>query len=121
MTILTLLFSIYIVLAVGYNIVSVVLIDTTGRSASPTEPMTGLVIMTVLYLVFVTGPQISEPLYLFLLASFGFFILRFGVLAHLFGFDPARYYSRLSWAAAILINSFGVVTLGMIIAISLFR
>lgn len=121
MTTLTLLFSIYIVLAVGYNIMSVVLNEVTGRSAAPTEPMIGFVTITVLYLTFAIGPLISNFLYLFLLTAFMLFILRFGVLRHVFGFDKSAYYSRSTWAAAILINIFGVITLGLIIIFPLFE
>lgn len=121
MTTLTLLFSIYIVLAVGYNIMSVVLNEVTGRSAAPTEPMMGFVTITALYLTFATGPLISTFLYLFLLTTFTLSILRFGVLRHMFGYDKSTYYSRFTWAAAFLINSFGVITLGLIVIFSIFQ
>lgn len=119
MTTLTLLFTIYIVLAVAYNIMSVVLIEVTGRSAAPTEPMMGFVTITALYLVFATGPAVSKFLYLFLLTTFLLSIFRFGVLRHLLGFDAKTYYSRLTWAAAFLINGFGVITLGLIVIFSI--
>ena len=61
------LFSIYIVLAVGYNLVSLLLVEVTGKRAAPTDPVVGIMMMSILYLTYATGPQVSRLLYLFLL------------------------------------------------------
>lgn len=112
---LTELFSAYIVLAIGYNVMSVVLDDLTDRRAAVTDPMMGLLLITALYLTYATGPTISNGLYLFVMTVFTLFILRFGILRHVLGYDEDVYYSRVTWAAAFLINIFGVAVLVSII------
>ena len=113
---LTQLFSAYIVLALSFNIISVICEEVAGRRASPNDPMTGVLFVTVLYVTYSVGPQVSPSLYLFILVVFALFMFRYGVLRHLVGFDTSAYYSRFTWASAFLINIYGVIILAIIIA-----
>ena len=110
------LFSAYLVLAVGYNLLSLVLMARTGKGAAPTDPVTGFLFVSVLYLVYTTGAQISNWLYLFLLSCFTVLIFCFGILNHLLKYDEEKYFSRLTWLSAFTINAYGVAVLVLIIA-----
>ena len=113
------LFSIYIVLAVGYNLVSLLLVEVTGKRAAPTDPVVGIMMMSILYLTYATGPQVSRLLYLFLLTSFVLLIFRFGIIAHIWAADRGLYYSEFARYSAFGINIFGVAILVVIVATSL--
>ena len=110
------LFSVYLVLAIGYNLVSLVLVAKTGKSAAPTDPLTGILFISVLYLIQATGSQVSGWLYLFFLSTFAVLILSFGVVGHVLNYDEEKYFSRVSWLSAFVINIFGVIVLSLIIA-----
>jgi hypothetical protein len=112
------LFSVYLVLAIGYNLVSLVLVARTGKGAAPTNPLTGILFTSLLYVIYATGEQVSNWLYLFFLFSFTVLILSFGIIKHLLNYDEKKYFSRLSWLLAFAINTFGVVVLSLIIALS---
>ncbi len=107
--------SAYIALAIGYNLVSMLLEQITGRRAANTDPMTGLLFVTVLYLTVAVGPALSKGLYLFTLSVFTVLVLLVGVIKHLLNYSESAYYSRFTWAAAILINVFGCVALVIVI------
>ena len=110
------LFSIYLVLAVGYNLVSLVLRAKTGKGAAPTDPLTGILFMSVLYLVYATGDLVSNWLYLFFLSTFAVLIFSFGIVGHVLNYDEQKYFSRVSWLSAFSINIFGFVVLILVIA-----
>ena len=113
------LFGVYLVLAIGYNLVSLVLFAKTGRHAAPTEPMAGIQLISILYVVYAIGDQGSNWLYLFFLSSFAALILNFGIIGHLHNYKEAQYFSRLSWLSAIMINCFGFAVLLLIIVIAI--
>ena len=114
------MFSIYLVLAIGYNLISLVLVAKTGKSAAPTDPMTGIMFMSLLYVVYAVGAQISNWLYLFFISSFAVLILSFGIIKHLINYQESMYFSRFSWLSAITINIFGVCVLILIIVRAIF-
>jgi hypothetical protein len=99
------MFSIYLVLAIGYNLISLVLVAKTGKSAAPTDPMTGIMF---------------NWLYLFFISSFAVLILSFGIIKHLINYQESMYFSRFSWLSAITINIFGVCVLILIIVRAIF-
>lgn len=113
------LFGVYLVLAVGYNLASLVLAARTGKAAAPTDPLTGILVMSVLYLVYAAGNRVSDLLYLFFLGTFTALIFSFGVVGHIRNYDANRYFSRLTWVAAFAINIFGVAVLALVIAAGL--
>lgn len=109
------LFSVYLVLAVSYNLLSLILAARKGKASAPTDPLTGILVMSVLYLIYATGDQVSIGLYLFFLASFTALIFSFGVIGHIRNYDDSRYFSRLTWLSAFGINIYGVVVLLLMI------
>ena len=109
------LFSIYLVLAVGYNLLSLVLLAKTGKSAAPTDPLSGILFISVLYLIYMSAGQVSSWLHVFFLSTFAALIFFFGIVSHVLDYDEKKYYSRASWLSAFIINSFGVVVLLLII------
>lgn len=103
--------DIYIFIAIGYNLFSQVLLDLRGKALAPTDPTTGVLIMTALYLWFRLAPELSIPLFVFVALVFIYLVCRFGIYRHVVGFKESEYSSRLSWGSAILINICGVVVL----------
>ncbi len=101
----------YFILAIGYNVLSVVMNDVTGRSLSPTDPVSGIMFMTLLYLVYVGEALLGDGARTALLILFLLLISRFGIYRHLVGYDEKHYHSRSAWALAIAINLFGVTAM----------
>ena len=98
----------YFMLAIGYNLTSLVLADCGSPPLAPTEPVQAILMMTALYLVYAAADSgIRGPL----LAVFIFLIARFGIYRHVVGYDASRYASRFAWACAIGINVYGVCVL----------
>lgn len=115
---LVLLVRIYVVLAIAYNVGSVVLEERTGKRAAATDPSFGLVFITVLYLVIAVGEQYDRVIYGFVLTVLTGFVFYFGVLRHVLGYDPKVYYSRVTWALAFTINLFGIgVLLSLLVSL----
>jgi len=109
------LFGAYLVLAIGYNLVSLVLISKTGKGAAPTDPLTGILMISVLFLTQAAAGQVAGWMYLFFLSTFTGLIFCYGVLGHLLHYDRDKYFSRVTWFSAFGINLFGVAVLSTII------
>ena len=103
----------YFVLAISYNIVSLIMHDTKGRSLTSTGPVPAIVMMALLYLIYVSEAALGAGAWTFLMIVFLLLILRFGIYQHLAGYDEDQYFSRGAWAAAIAINIFGVAVLSL--------
>ena len=103
--------NIYIILAIGYNLVSQILDDLKGKKLAPTDPTNGTLIIASIYLWFTLAPSHSIGVFLIGAATFIYLIGRFGILKHLMGFAPDIYHSRISWLAAMGINIFGLLVL----------
>ena len=101
----------YFVLAISYNIVSVIMHDTKGRALTSTGPVPAIVMMALLYLIYVSEAALGPGAWTFLMVVFLLLILRFGIYRHLVGYDENQYFSRGAWGAAIAINIFGVAVL----------
>lgn len=101
----------YFLAALAYNVASQVLNDMAGRKLAPTDPVFGILFISLVYLVYLLKPYL--PLYPFTLLILVLLamILRFGVIQHLLNYSPHTYHSRLSWSLAILINVFGCIVL----------
>lgn len=113
------LFSIYCVLAVGYNLGSVLLEVRTGKRAAPTDPQIGILFIAALYLVHSIGSMNPSWLNIFFLASLSMLTIRSGIFRHVFGYDEEQYFSRQTWAAAFMINIFGAIVILSIIGVSI--
>ena len=119
-TLLTLSFNIYIVLAIGYNLVSIIAKDIVGRSLAPTDPITGITIVGALYALFLVVDKMPLFSIVIVFGAFIYLIVRFGIFQHLLNYDAQKYFSRFSWAAAFLINIFGIAVLAQLIAKEIF-
>ena len=72
--------------------------------------------MSVLYLIYAIGGQVSNWLNLFFLSTFTLLIFSFGIVGHIRNYNDRKYFSRVSWLSAITINIFGVFVLLLVIA-----
>lgn len=106
---------IYFVIAVAYNVLSQLSADFFDKPFAPTDPKTGIMTVTVVYLIFMLRDVIPLNSVLFLLAVFTFLIGRYGVLHHSINYKKDAYLSRLTWLSAMVINVFGVVYLTVFI------
>ena len=103
--------ALYFTLAIGYNIASLARMDMNKAALAPTEPVQAIVIMSLLYVIYASGPVLGRTAWTALVAVFVLLIARFGIYRHLVGYTPADYSSRIAWAAAIAINAYGVLVL----------
>ena len=101
----------YFVLAIGYNLLSLVWMDWRGRPLAPTQPLQATVIMVLLYVVYAAKEVLGSTAWVLLISIFLFFILRFGIYQHLVSYSPDDYASRAAWAVAIIINVYGILAL----------
>ena len=101
----------YLVLAIGYNILSLIMYDVKGRPLTSNKPVQAIVLVALLYVIYVSEAALGSGAWMFLMVVFLLLILRFGVYQHLAGYDETRYFSRSAWMAAIAINVFGVAVL----------
>ena len=103
----------YFILAIGYNVLSLIMNDAKGRMFTPTEPVPAIVMMALFYLIYVSEAALGRGAWTFLMVVFLLLILRFGIYRHLVGYDENQYFSRSAWAAAVAINVFGVSVLSL--------
>ena len=103
--------GVYFILAIGYNLASLILADCGNSPLAPTEPVQAIQMMIVLYLVYAAADLLDTNARNALLAVFIFLIARFGIYRHLAGYDSSQYASRFAWVTAIGINMYGVCVL----------
>ena len=103
--------ALYFILAIGYNVASLARMDMNKGPLSPTEPVQAIVMMSLLYVIYASGPVLGRIAWTALVAVFVLLIVRFGIYRHLAGYTPTDYSSRIAWATAIAINAYGVLVL----------
>ena len=103
--------ELYLLLAVGYNLCSLLLQDWRGRTLAPTEPVSAINMMVLLYLVHATQHLLGLIPWSLLITLYTLLIARFGIWRHLVGYSKESYHSRTAWTVAIVINLLGVLTL----------
>lgn len=108
---LTNLINLYFILAIGYNVVSLVRMDLRGQGLAPTEPGQAIVMMALVYVIHASLLMLGLTPWALLMAVFIALIIRFGIFRHVFGYSSEVYSSRAAWVAAIGINIFGVTVL----------
>lgn len=107
------LVNLYFILAIGYNLLSIARTDWKGKSFAPTDPMAGITLMCILYLVYALEAVIPNTARLLILIALLALVVRFGIVRHLLRFDPAEYTSSLARYSAALINILGVVAISI--------
>ncbi len=108
--------DIYIILAIGYNLISLLLNDFTGRSLAPTDPLMGIKMMAIVYIWFRLEANLSYIVWVFGGTIFTYLIARGGIYRHATGYASDLYHSRFSWIVAQMINIFGVsIFFGMLV------
>lgn len=100
--------GLYIALAIGYNLMSIVWKDVTGKAFAPTDPITGITIMAGLYACYLLLDQIPNATAFVILLAFIVLIARYGIWQHATNFDSKTYLSRATWLLAMTVNVFGV-------------
>ena len=103
--------ALYFILAIGYNIVSLVRTDMNRPALAPTEPVQAIVMMSLLYVIYASEPVLGRTAWTALIVMFVSLIARFGIYRHLVGYTPENYSSRIAWTTAIAINAYGVFVL----------
>lgn len=103
--------ALYFILAIGYNVMSLVRRDMNRPVLAPTEPVQAIVMMSLLYVIYASEPVLDRIPWTALVAVFVSLIARFGIYRHLVGYSPTEYSSRIAWAMAIGINAYGVCVL----------
>lgn len=103
----------YFILAVGYNLLSIVINDMKGRMLTPTDPVFGILMLALLYLIYAAEPVLGGIARTALITVFLLLVLRFGIYRHLAGYDEEQYFSRGAWGVAIAINVYGVAALSL--------
>lgn len=101
----------YFVMAVGYNLLSLAWIDWRRRPLAPTDPVQGIVIMALLYLIHSAKTTLGATAWTLLTGVFLLLILRFGIYRHWGNYNTEDYASKTAWITAIAINVYGVLVL----------
>ena len=108
MTNLELSCHLYFFMAIAYNVFSQVWKDVAGRTFATTDPVNGVLMITLLYVIYLLRAMLPEPAWYFLMLVFILTITRFGIVHHLSNYSQESYLSRTTWLSAIVINIFGV-------------
>ena len=103
--------ALYFILAIGYNVVSLVRRDMNRPALAPTEPVQAIVMMALLYVIYASEPVLGRTAWTALIVVFVSLIARFGIYRHLVRYTSDDYSSRIAWVAAITINAYGVLAL----------
>jgi hypothetical protein len=109
--VLILLAYTYFVLAIGFNVLSQVSVNLIGKKFTPTEPLHGLQVMSLVLVIFALRDLIPAWVFLPLFALWTLNIFRFGIGNHLPGYKSDTYLNWFTWLSAIAINVFGTVVL----------
>lgn len=107
--------GVYIALAIGYNLLSLVWKELSGKAFAPTDPVSGITIVAAVYCCYLlldTMPLVTAAV---LLITFIVLIGRFGIWQHATHFDSTTYLSRGTWGLAMAINVFGVGVLILVL------
>lgn len=105
------LVNLYFILAIGYNLLSIVRTDLKGSSFAPTDPMAGITLMCMLYLIYSLDTVLPGTPRLLLLVVLLSLVVRFGIIRHLFSTELTEYSSTAARYSAALINILGVVAI----------
>ena len=101
----------YFVMAIGYNLLSLVWMDWKDRPLAPTQPVQAIIMIVLLYITYAAKEVLESTAWTLLISVFLLLILRFGIYQHLASYSPKDYASRTAWAIAIVINTYGVLAL----------
>lgn len=105
------LVNLYFILAIGYNLLSIARADLKGSGLAPTDPMAGITLMCLLYLLYSLDTVLPETSRQLLILSLLALVVRFGIVRHLFSTDLSEYSSSVARYGAALINILGVVAI----------
>jgi len=101
----------YVVMAIAYNVMSMMSADFHNRPLAPTDPLIGTIFITTIFLVYSADTILSPMSRSLLLLVYLGLITRFGVIRHLFLEDQANYTSTTARLSAAGINIFGVLAI----------
>ena len=102
-------------LGLAYNGISLWRISSGNTALSPTDPVAGSVFIVICGLVILAGIKGAHPLYKFIIPVLALLLLYSGVGLHAMAFvrdaDLLGYASFASWLAAVMVNTYGAITL----------
>ena len=101
----------YFIVAILYNVASQLCLDIFKKKFAPTEPISGVLIISVFYLLYLMEELLPFSVRIFLMVIYLLAVIRFGIFYHLLNFTKDAYFSRQTWILAIIINIFGVLVL----------
>jgi hypothetical protein len=108
---LSFLAFVYIGLALGYNVLSLIWRGVAGQTLAPTDPQRGLQVVTLVYLTLIVARDLAPVSGQLVLLVWVLVIAWFGVWAHLRP-DPERHYAGpLARWAAVIINLYGIIVI----------
>ena len=98
----------YLILGLGYNLVSLIFLYSGGRALSETSPLLGAASLLLYGLFLLTGFAGKQKVYRVLMLA-AFLVLGYGgVVSHILNYSNLElYYSATAWLLAILINLYG--------------
>lgn len=100
----------YMLLGIGYNLVSIMMKRSGGRPLAQTNPVAGIAVMLLFGLFLIPGFLNSALTYRILMGVAVIALGYFGVITHLLNYGNLQlYYSPAVWILAIAINLFGLV------------
>ncbi len=101
---------VYLLLGLGYNVMSLMMKRRSGRPLSFTNPVTGILVMLLFGLFLIPGFLSSYQAYRILMGISAIALGYSGVIVHLRNYRKLNLYdSTTAWILAVLINLFGVV------------
>ncbi|MEM8890358.1 MAG: hypothetical protein AAGD28_20450 [Bacteroidota bacterium] len=101
----------YCLLGIFFNVISLYLISEGSQALTPTEPLAGIVVMSIYGLFLLSGKMRQIRLYRILMGlAVGIFIYS-GIIKHMISLyqSPELYFSIGSGVLAIAINLFGLI------------
>lgn len=108
---------VWVGLGLAYNGISLWQINLGNTSLSPTDPVAGSVFVVICGLLILAGIKGAHRLYKLTIPVLGLFLIYSGVGLHVMEFlndaTLLGYASFTSWFAAIIVNTYGSITLLM--------
>ncbi len=100
--------GLYMVLAIGYNLLSLAWKELSGKAFAPTDPVSGITIVATMYCCYLLLNAMPIVTAAIVVLAFILLIGRFGIWQHAMNFDNTTYLSKSTWGLAMAINVFGV-------------
>ena len=101
----------YCLLGILFNVISAYLLSQGMKALTPTEPLAGIVVMSIYGLFLLSGKMRQIRLYRVLMGLAVMIFIYSGIIKHMISLtqNPELYFSLASGLIAIAINLFGLI------------